>query len=82
MAFATVYLESMVSYNRSSRSLAYKSETIKAINANLDSPETALSDSTIGAVAMLMAIEVSTRVLSGYYNGSGVHQTAEPRHKW
>lgn len=60
MAFATVFLESNASYSRSSESLLYKGETIKAINASLGCPETAVSDSTIGAVAMLMAIQVST----------------------
>ena len=60
MAFATVYLESVGTYRRSSKSLSYKSQTIRAINANLQSPEKAVSDSTIGAVTMLMAMQVNT----------------------
>ena len=59
MAFAAVYLESVGIYRRSSKSLSYKSQTIKAINANLQSPGKAVSDSTIGAVTMLMAMQVS-----------------------
>lgn len=59
MAFATVYLESAGSYSRSSKSVSYKNEAIRAINASLQCPGKAVSDSTIGAVAMLMKLQVS-----------------------
>ena len=60
MAFATAYLESVGLCSGNSKSLSYKSQTIRAINVNLQRPGKAVSDSTIGAVAMLMAIQVST----------------------
>ena len=60
MVYATVYLEATGLYSRSSKSLSYKNQTIRAINANLQHPGKAVSDSTIGAVAMLMAIQVGT----------------------
>ena len=60
MAFATAYLESIGTYTRSSQSLSYKSQTIRAINANLQCPGKAVSDATIGAVAVLVAVQVST----------------------
>ena len=58
--FASVHLDILARRPISSRALAYKSDVIKTVNNRLASSEEALSNSTIGAVAMLAAVEVSS----------------------
>ena len=55
--FAAAHLDFLHGRSTSSRTIAQKVETIRLINLRL--PESNLSDSTIGAVAMLAAMEVS-----------------------
>ena len=58
LTFAEVHLEIMSGNYRSQRALLHKGDSIKAVNARLGDREHALSNETIGAVAMLAAIEV------------------------
>ena len=62
MTFAAVYLETLGLHYRDRR-LSYKPEAIQAIIANLQRPDSAISNSNIGAVAMLASAEVSLRSL-------------------
>ncbi|KAL8787097.1 MAG: hypothetical protein Q9195_007925 [Heterodermia aff. obscurata] len=57
MAYAVAYLEKFGVKYHGSVALSYKGEAIRAINANLDNPEKATSDETMGAVAQLASIE-------------------------
>lgn len=66
MTFAEVHLEILSGNFKSRKNLLHKGDSIKAVNAKLGDPERALSNETIGAVAMLAAMEVchETRLLS------------------
>ena len=59
MAYAISYLEKFGIQYHSSVLLSYKGEAIRAINVNLNNPEKAISNATIGAVAQLASIEAS-----------------------
>ena len=61
LSFATVHLDILARRCLSPRALAYKAEVIRSVNTKLSSSEEATSNSTIGAVAMLTAIEVGNR---------------------
>ena len=56
--FAAVHLEIVSGKYNSQRALLHKNHSIRAVNAKLRNREHALSNETIGAVAMLAAIEV------------------------
>ena len=56
--FAEVHLDVMSGNYNSQRAISYKGQSIRAVNAKLRDDEHALSNETIGAVAMLAAIEV------------------------
>ena len=56
--FAEVHLDVVSGNYNSRRAIVYKDQSIKAVNAKLRDNEHALSNETIGAVAMLAAIEV------------------------
>ena len=58
LTFAEVHLEILSGNYKSQRALLHKGDSIKAINARLGDREQALSNETIGAVAMLAAMEV------------------------
>ena len=58
LAFAAAHLEVLGGNYKSPRTLLHKGNSIKAINAKLADQEHALSNETIGAVAMLAAVEV------------------------
>lgn len=58
LTFAEVHLDIILGKYKSQRALLHKCDSIKAVNARLGDLEYALSDETIGAVAMLAAIEV------------------------
>lgn len=58
LTFAEVHLDIILGKYKSQRALLHKCDSIKAVNARLGDRENALSDETIGAVAMLAAIEV------------------------
>ena len=59
--FAEVHLEILSRKCNSPRVLLHKGHSIRAVNARLMDRKHALSNETIGAVAMLAAIEVSHR---------------------
>ncbi|KAL2041304.1 hypothetical protein N7G274_005686 [Stereocaulon virgatum] len=75
LSFAAVHLEVSSKNLTRARILSYKMETIKVVNMNLQSSEDALSDSTIGAVAMLTALER----ISGSQEDLRIHMTALQR---
>lgn len=56
--FAAAHLDFIHGRPTSSRTIAQKVETIRLINSRLPDSNKALSNSTIGAVAMLAAMEV------------------------
>lgn len=56
--FAEVHLDIMSGNYNSQRAILHKGHTIGAVNAKLRDGEHALSNETIGAVAMLAAMEV------------------------
>ena len=56
--FAQVHLDILSGNYNSQRAAFHKSQSIRAVNARLKDGEHALSNETIGAVAMLAAIEV------------------------
>ena len=56
--FAQVHLDVMAGKYNSQRAIFHKGQSIRAVNAKLMDVEHALSNETIGAVAMLAAIEV------------------------
>ena len=58
LSFATAHRDILTKQYSSVQNLAYKNEVIKTVNKRLLSPEKAISNSTIGAVAMLAAVEV------------------------
>ena len=58
LTFAEVHLEILSGNYKSHRALLHKGASIKAVNAKLGDREQALSNETIGAVAMLAAMEV------------------------
>ena len=58
LTFAEVHLEILSGSYKSHRALLHKGASIKAVNAKLGDREQALSNETIGAVAMLAAMEV------------------------
>ena len=57
--FAAVHLDILYGRYSSPITLFHKGETIRQINARLQDPSKALTNTTIGAVAMLAAMEVS-----------------------
>lgn len=60
LSFATIHLDIVAKRSSTTtRALAYKAEVIKSVNERLGSSQSAVSNSTIGAVAMLTAIEAS-----------------------
>lgn len=65
LTFAVAHLEILSGNYKSPRTLLHKGHLIKAVNAKLRDREHALSNETIGAVAMLAAMEVchETRLL-------------------
>lgn len=58
LTFAAVHLDLMMGRLRTPGTLWRKQETIKAINANMQSPDDGLSNANIGAVAMMASLEV------------------------
>lgn len=58
VTFAVTHLEILSGNYKSPRTLLHKGKLIKALNAKLGDREHALSNETIGAVAMLAAMEV------------------------
>lgn len=56
--FAALHLERRQGRSSSPQILADKLEIIRLVNARLECPDEAVSDETIGAVAMLAAAEV------------------------
>ena len=56
--FAEVHLEIVSGNYNSQRAIFHKGQSIRAVNARLRDSEHALTNETIGAVAMLAAIEV------------------------
>ena len=62
-SFAAVHLDILEGHQSRPRALAQKCETIDMVNRRLQSPEDAITDSTIGAVAMLAAMEVKATAL-------------------
>lgn len=58
LTFAVAHLEILSGKYKSPRTLCHKGKSIKAVNAKLRHREHALSNETIGAVAMLAAMEV------------------------
>ena len=60
LTFAEVLLDIMSGNYRSEKSLLRKTDLIKAVNIKLRDREHVLSNETIGAVAMLAAMEVSS----------------------
>ena len=66
LTFAEVHLEILSGNYKSPKWLLHKGDSIKAVNARLGDRERALSNETIGSVAMLAAMEVShqTRLLT------------------
>ncbi len=58
LTFAEVHLEILSGNYKGHKALLHKCDSIKAVNAKLGDREHALSDETIGAVAMLAAMEV------------------------
>ena len=56
--FAEVHLDILSGNYNSQRAIFHKGQSIRAINSKLGDSEHALSNETIGAVAMLAAIEV------------------------
>ena len=63
MTFAEVHLEMLSGNYRSRKALRHKGDSIKAVNAKLSNPENALSNETIGAVAMLAAMNARHEAL-------------------
>ena len=59
LSFAAVHLDVLRGQDISPGTLFYKGETIRMINQRLASPTHTLTNTTIGAVAMLAAVEVS-----------------------
>ena len=64
LTFATVWLDLLGLQYDGFRPLTYKAKTIDSINKSLQSPKTALSQSTIAAVALLATIAVGLPVES------------------
>lgn len=58
VTLAVAHLEILSGNYESPRTLLHKGDSIKAVNAKLGDCEHALSNETIGAVAMLAAMEV------------------------
>ena len=58
LTFAEVHLEIISGNYKSLKALHHKCDSIKAINTKLADREQALSNESIGAVAMLAAMEV------------------------
>lgn len=75
LSFAAVHLEVSSKNLTRARILSYKMETIKVVNMKLQSSEDALSNSTIGAVAMLTALES----ISGSHEDLRIHMDALQR---
>lgn len=59
LTFAEVHLEIMFGNYRSQKILVHKGDTINAVNTKLEDSKHAFSNETIGAVAMLAAMEVN-----------------------
>ena len=57
--FAAVHLDFIRGRRNQPRTLSEKSKTIYMVNLRLQCPDQATTDSTIGAVAMLAAMEVN-----------------------
>ena len=66
LTFAAAHLEILSGNYKSPRTLLHKSHSIIAVNAKLGDREHALSNETIGAVAMLAAMEVCHETFSSY----------------
>ena len=58
LSFAEVHLDVLAGNYNSQRAIIHKGHSIRAVNAKLRDSEHALSNETIGAVAMLAASEV------------------------
>ena len=59
MTYAAVHMNLLQGRNKQSTALLKKNKTMNMINERFKSMETAIGNSTIGAVAMLAAAEVS-----------------------
>lgn len=59
--FSAVHLDFMRGQCGSRTTLIHKGETIRLINARLQSPTEALTNITIGAITLLAAVEVRLR---------------------
>ena len=75
LCFAAVHIDILTGRKRNVDLLLRKSDTIKTINEKLQSPNDALSDSTIGSVAMLAA----TESIQGNYQELRIHMNALTR---
>ena len=60
MNFAATHIDCMQRHSGNPQILADKVETIRLLNAKLESPSEALSDVSIGTVVMLVAMEVQS----------------------
>ena len=58
-SFAAVHLDLITKHKSQPKTLLDKSKTIYMVNLRLQCPDQATADSTIGAVAILAAMEVS-----------------------
>ena len=75
VTFAAVHLDIMSGRTENLSLISHKSETIKQINEKIQNPESALSDSSIGAVAMMAA----TEIISGNSAELHIHMNALTR---
>lgn len=66
LSFGAIHLDIIARRYTSIRTLAYKAEVIKSINARLQTSDEMVSNTTIGAVAMLTALEVSSPNTYGF----------------
>lgn len=74
--YAAAHLDIMYGRQNNLRTLAQKAETIRLINLRLQDSAETLSNSTIGAVAMLAAAETTTSSSTGIYHDMSVHMDA------
>ena len=58
-SFAAVHLDVLEGHQNQPKTLSKKCQTINMVNSKLQSRQEAITDSTIAAVAMLAAMEVS-----------------------
>ena len=61
LTFAEVHLDIVSGNFKGQKALLHKCDSIKAVSAKLGDREHALSDETIGSVAMLAAMEVCVK---------------------